>query len=199
MPRPQLSRRHPDLFASAARADISSERTKLLALMSVLLVETLSSPAAQADCRSPSSCRSPRRPEERIGAVVGSAAMLSLLSEAHRIVHGSQESDPSLCRGAALVAAATLVADPLHQSPPAHGVFRAGRIRAYQRRHAIGIIEAGNEVAHVDQFRPRCRVHSVRHRGYGLFRLAKSSRKPGDTDQATSASSSVAARLAPYV
>jgi hypothetical protein len=60
-----------------------------------------------------------------------------LLSEAHRTVHRSQEADPSLRRGAALVAAATLVADPLHQSPPAHGVFRAVRIRAYQRRHAI--------------------------------------------------------------
>ena len=95
-----------------------------------------------------------------------SAGMLSLLSEAHRIVHGSRESDPSLCHGAALVAAATLVGDPLH---PSHGAFRAGLNRAYQRRHTIGIIGAGNEVAQVNQFRPRCRVHSVRHRG-GLFR-----------------------------
>ena len=62
----------------------------------------------------------------------------------------------------------------------------------------LRITKAGNEVAHVDQFRPRCRLYSVRHRGYGLFRLAKSSRQPGDTDHATPASHRrVAARLAP--
>ena len=123
--------------------------------------------SAPVNCRPPSSCRSPRRHEKRIGAVVRSAAMLSLLSEAHRIVPGSQESDPLLCCGAALVAPATLVADPLHQSPPADGVFRACPIRAYQRRHAIGIIKVGNKVAHVDQFalpppqRPAPRIRSV--------------------------------------
>jgi hypothetical protein len=47
--------------------------------------------------RERSDCRSPRRPEARFGAVVGSAAMLSLWSEAHRAVHRSQGSDPSLC------------------------------------------------------------------------------------------------------
>jgi hypothetical protein len=43
MPRPQPSRRHPDLFASHEPPVpiATSERTKLLALMSSLLVETL--------------------------------------------------------------------------------------------------------------------------------------------------------------
>jgi hypothetical protein len=43
MPRPQPSRRHPDLFASREPPVpiAASERTKLLALMSSLLVETL--------------------------------------------------------------------------------------------------------------------------------------------------------------
>jgi hypothetical protein len=43
MPRPQPSRRHPDLFASREPPVpiAASERTELLALMSSLLVETL--------------------------------------------------------------------------------------------------------------------------------------------------------------
>ena len=43
MPRPQPSRRHPDLFASREPPVpiAASERTKLLALISSLLVETL--------------------------------------------------------------------------------------------------------------------------------------------------------------
>ena len=43
MPRPPPSRRHPDLFASREPpvSIATSERTKLLALMSLLLVETL--------------------------------------------------------------------------------------------------------------------------------------------------------------
>jgi hypothetical protein len=43
MPRPQPSHRHPDLFASQEPPVpiAASERTKLLALVSALLVETL--------------------------------------------------------------------------------------------------------------------------------------------------------------
>ena len=102
MPRPQPSRRHPDLFASP-RVDISVRANEVVGTDELAPGGDTVVPCG-GDCRSPSSCRSQRRPEERIGAVVGSAGMLSLLSEAHRIVHGSRESDPSLCHGAALVA-----------------------------------------------------------------------------------------------
>jgi hypothetical protein len=51
MPRPQPSRRHPDLFASREPPVpiAASERTKLLALMSSLLVETLAVVRAEAN------------------------------------------------------------------------------------------------------------------------------------------------------
>jgi hypothetical protein len=50
MPRPPPSRRHPDLFASREPpvSIATSERTKLLALMSSLLVETLAVVRAEA-------------------------------------------------------------------------------------------------------------------------------------------------------
>ena len=81
MPRPQPSRRHPDLFAS--RVSISaSERTKLLALMSSLLVETLSSPAAViADHRPAAGANG--APKNGSALLSGLLGMLSLLSEAH--------------------------------------------------------------------------------------------------------------------
>ena len=51
MPRPQPSRRHPDLFASREPPVpiAASERTKLLALMSSLLVETLAAVRVEAN------------------------------------------------------------------------------------------------------------------------------------------------------
>ena len=50
MPRPQSSHRHPDLFASQEPpAPIAaSERTKLLALVSALLAETLTAAGVEA-------------------------------------------------------------------------------------------------------------------------------------------------------
>jgi hypothetical protein len=50
MPRPQSSHRHPDLFASQEPpAPITaSERTKLLALVSALLAETLTAAGVEA-------------------------------------------------------------------------------------------------------------------------------------------------------
>ena len=50
MPRPQPSHRHPDLFASQEPPTpiAASERTKLLALVSTLLAETLPVVAEEA-------------------------------------------------------------------------------------------------------------------------------------------------------
>jgi hypothetical protein len=51
MPRPQPSRRHPDLFASGEPPVpiAASERTKLLALVSALLAETLAVARVEAN------------------------------------------------------------------------------------------------------------------------------------------------------